>query len=409
MGAGKLGFPVALAIESKDHEVAVYDIDETRIRGILESKRYPYLEGQVDELLPKSKIVFKPLRGLIKDSEIIFVAVQTPHDPRYEGVTPLPRGRKDFNYAYLKNAIKSINKILKDLNEDRIIVIVSTVLPGTIRREIIPLISNHLKLCYNPFFIAMGTTIRDFLNPEFVLFGTYDRYALDKAKEFYKSITDAPLYECAIEEAELIKVSYNTFIGFKIEFANIIGEISHKLGINADKVTDALKLANVRLISGNYLNAGMSDGGACHPRDNIALSWFSKRLGLHYDLFGAIMKARENYTKWQAELIRMHTNGHKEIIILGKAYKPNTNLTYGSPSILLYNILRSKYPDLNVRIYDPYIDGEMQLPSYPCLFFIGTKHDEFKEYDYPKGSTILDPFGYISKIDGVNVIRIGRN
>ncbi|MEM4274767.1 MAG: nucleotide sugar dehydrogenase [Candidatus Nitrosocaldaceae archaeon] len=409
VGAGKLGFPVALAIESKGHEVSVYDIDERKIKNILESKRYPYLEKHVDKLLPKTKIKFKQLDELVRDSKIIFIAVQTPHDPKYEGITPLPKHRKDFDYRYLKKAVKDVSKIIKDIGEDRIVVIISTVLPGTIRREVIPLINKHVKLCYNPFFIAMGVTIEDFLHPEFVLFGAYDKDAVEKAKEFYKTITNAQLYECSIEEAELIKVTYNTFIGFKIEFANLIGEISHKLGINADNVTNALKLANVRLISGSYLSAGMSDGGACHPRDNIALSWFSKKLHLHYDLFGAIMKARENYTRWQAELIKMHLNGHKEVIILGKAYKPNTNLTYGSPSILLYNILKEKYPQLNVKMYDPYIDGETQLPLHPCLFFIGTKHDDFKEYNYPHGSTVVDPFGYIPDMDGVKVIRIGRN
>ena len=105
----------------------------------------------------------------------------------------------------------------------KVVVIISTVLPGTIRREIIPIIEDnpYFKLCYNPFFIAMGTTINDFINPEFVLFGVDDKGAYEAAKEFYATIHDKPVYECTIEEAEMIKVSYNTYITMKINLANL--------------------------------------------------------------------------------------------------------------------------------------------------------------------------------------------
>ena len=569
VGAGKLGFPVALAIESKGHEVAIYDVRKDYVMNILETRNYPHKERHVDELLAKSKIKFKELSELVRDSEIIFIAVQTPHDPRYEGITPLPRSRKDFDYKYLKRAVRDVSREVKKLGEDRIVVIISTVLPNTIEKHILPIINKHVKLCYNPFFIAMGVTIDDFLNPEFVLFGVRDKEALDKAKEFYRTITDAPFYECSIKEAEAIKVLYNTFIGFKIAFANMVGEMSHKLHINSDTVLNALKLAKVRLISPSYLNAGMGDGGAClppdtevltehgykpikdiqigekvlahdgmfhrvvkryvreyhgdlivvtpygntskpikatpehpvyvirppnkepefipiselnindilllpitkrvvtcvvgnkpihtssqiendyshipiktimhehydgyvynleveeahsytlrrcivhncHPRDNIALSYLAKKLKLSKDLFTDIMKARENHARWLASLILEYLNdGYNEAWILGKAYKPESNLTYGSPSILLYNILKEQANGNkdSIHIYDPYIDGEQPLPNKPCVFFIGTKHEEFKEYGFPRGSVILDPFGYIPKQEGLRVIWIGR-
>ena len=106
--------------------------------------------------------------------EIIFVAVQTPHDPKYEGITKLPDERVDFDYTYLVNCIKNLSKYVDENGEEKIVVIISTVLPGTIRKHVIPIMSEKIKLCYNPFFIAMGTTIKDFLDPEFVLFGVYD-------------------------------------------------------------------------------------------------------------------------------------------------------------------------------------------------------------------------------------------
>ena len=110
-------------------------------------------------------------------------------------------------------------EILKDLSDeiekqgvDKIVIVISTVLPGTIRNEIKPLLGQHTKLCYNPFFIAMGTTMRDFLKPEIVLFGVEDKDAAQTAKKFYRTLHHQPFYDTTIENAELIKVCYNTFI-----------------------------------------------------------------------------------------------------------------------------------------------------------------------------------------------------
>ena len=121
----------------------------------------------------------------------------------------------------------------------------------------------------------------------------------------------------ALDEAELIKVSYNTFITMKICLANTVTEMSHKLNnINSDNVMDALKLANQRLISDKYLNGGMGDGGGCHPRDNIALSWLSQKVDLSYDWYENLMISREKHTEWLAELtIQKSIEKQMEIVI----------------------------------------------------------------------------------------------
>ena len=228
VGLGKLGLPSALAIESKGHTVVGCDINPA-IKEYIRSRKIPYLEIDVPELLAKTRLEVLSLAEVLKRSEIIFVPVQTTHDPMYEGVTKLPKTTADFNYEYLKAACRSISAELEKLEEDRIVVIISTVLPGTIQREIKPLLSSYVKLCYNPFFIAMGTTVSDFLNPEIVLFGVDDPEAVAKAKEFYKTITDAPFHEMSIVNAELVKVNYNTFITMKINFANNLMEVCHKM------------------------------------------------------------------------------------------------------------------------------------------------------------------------------------
>lgn len=404
-GAGKLGLPVALATESKGHDVMVYDINP-RVKEILDTKKLPYLEAGAQELLNETKIKFGTLEEIVRHGDIIFVPIQTPHQPRYEGVTPLPDERADFDYSWLKAGVKSLSDEIAKQGNDKIVIIISTVLPGTIEREIKPLLNEHVKLCYNPFFIAMGQTIQDYLNPEFVLFGVDDKTAVETAKTFYRTIHDKPFYETGIKEAELIKVAYNTYIGQKIVFANNLMEICHKKRINVDDVTNALKLATDRLISTKYLAGGMGDGGGCHPRDGIAMSWLAKELGLSYDWSEAVMVAREKQTEWLADLVQQN-KGDLPIVILGYAYKPNTNLCIGSPALLLKNILEQRGE--KVITWDPYIDLESKLDIDPKIYFVGTRHEQFKTWEFPKGSVVIDPFRYIKSSDDVKVISIGGN
>ena len=414
VGMGKLGLPSALAIESKGHTVVGYDINPD-VAKYIETGKIPYMEEGVPELLANTSIRMLPLADVLQRSEIIFVPVQTPHDPLYEGVTQLPKTTADFNYTYLKDACRSISEELDKLGQDRIVVIISTVLPGTIEREIKPLLSKHVKLCYNPFFIAMGTTVSDFLHPEIVLFGVDDENAVKKAKEFYRTIADVPFHEMSIVNAELVKVNYNTYISMKINFANNLMEVCHKMrehGADVDVVVDALSDCTRRIISSAYMRGGMPDGGGCHPRDNIALADFAKRMSLSNDIYTEGMVVREHHIKWFADMMRSYEKLPK--VILGKSYKPETNLTVGSPSVRLYNELVSP-PEgttpIPVSIWDPYADSGGNIPdalAKPAVFFVGTRHEQFKSFDYPQGSVVIDPFGYVKETPGVTRIRIGR-
>lgn len=401
LGLGKLGLPCALAVESKGHKVWGYDVDP-KVEEILRTRKLPYREIWAQDYLDKSEIAFTSISAMVSNSEIIFVPIQTPHDERFEGVTRISDERVDFDYTFLKAGIKILADEIKAQGEDKVVIIISTVLPGTIEREIMPLLNDNVKLCYNPFFIAMGTTMRDFLQPEFVLFGVDDEKAAEKAESFYTTLHDRPFYKTAIKNAELIKVAYNTFIGMKIAYANTMMEVCHKIGADVDAVTQAMSLATERLISGKYLSGGMGDGGGCHPRDNIAMSWLAKKLDLSYDFFESLMLGREQQTEWLADLIQEHEG---PITILGKAFKEQTNLTVGSPAILLKNILEERGAE--VTMYDPHIDEGAPNLEDPQVFFIGTKHSEFLDYSFPQGSIVLDPWRYIPDQEGVRVIRIG--
>jgi UDPglucose 6-dehydrogenase len=406
IGLGKLGLPCAVAIAAKNHEVMGYDINP----DLMNRNPRQYRETGPDGISPfnpfleKSTVTFGKLEEVADFSDIIFVAVQTPHEYRYEGITRIPPDRVDFNYEYLERAVKDLSAVIK---KEKVVVVISTVLPGTLRRRILPLIHPKIKLCYNPFFIAMGTTMRDFLHPEFVLFGVHDEGAARTAESFYRTITDAPFYKTTLENAELIKVSYNTFIGMKIVFANTLMEICHRIpGTNVDEVTNALKLSHRRLISGSYLSGGMGDGGGCHPRDNIAMSWLARDLNLSYDFFEDLMTAREMQTEWLADLMCEYKLPKA---ILGYSFKPETSITVGSPALLLKNILEEKGEE--VFLFDPFVDKET-VDIYklePMVFLIGTKHSIFTEYLFPPCSIVIDPWRYIDKKQSdVEVIPVGK-
>lgn len=404
LGLGKLGLPCALAVDDKGHNVFGYDIDP-KVKDILSNKILPYREEGAEHLLEKHNIHWSDMTELVSKSDIIFVPIQTPHLPKYEGVTRLPDERVDFDYTWLKSGIKELSTEIEKQGKEKIVIIISTVLPGTISNEIKPLLNKYVKLCYNPFFIAMGTTIKDFTKPEFVLFGVEDEDAYNSAKEFYSTIHDRPVYKCSIEEAEMIKVTYNTYITMKICLANVVMELSHKLdNINCDNVMGALSLSNERLMSPKYLFGGMGDGGGCHPRDNIALSWLAKKTNLSYDWYENLMICREKQTEWLADIIIENKND-LPIVILGKTFKKETNLVVGSPSILLKNILTER--GFDVLMYDPWIDSDNPPISKKALYFIGTNHEIFKEYKFTDGSVVIDPWRFLDKQDKVKLISIG--
>jgi UDPglucose 6-dehydrogenase len=233
LGLGKLGLPCALAIDMKGHDVIGYDINP----NVLQKDHVPYREAgpngepSILPILQKSRLRFaKTVRQVVEESDIIFVPIQTPHEERYEGTTRLPEERKDFIYRWLVDGIRELSDEIAAVGQDKIVVIISTVLPGTMRKHIFPILNKHVKICYNPFFIAMGTTMKDFLCPEFVLLGVRDEEAAKRVEEFYKTVISAPVYRTSIENAEAIKVAYNTYISMKITFQHVDGDLPQDSG-----------------------------------------------------------------------------------------------------------------------------------------------------------------------------------
>ena len=321
IGLGKLGMPCAEAIADKGFDVAGYDV----------------VHKSSDKITIKETI-----KELVQDRDIVFVATPTPHEDGYDGRTPtshLPV--KDFNYQAVTKVLTKCNQYM---SKDQTLVLISTVLPGTIRREFAPLMTNT-KLLYNPYLIAMGTVADDMMNPEMIMIGTKKgiyktAHKAQQLESFYNTVCDnEPRIEFGTwEEIESMKIFYNTFISNKIALVNMIQDVAHKLGnMNVDRVTQALAKSTQRIISPAYMKAGMGDGGACHPRDNIALRWLAKDLELGYDMFESIMTAREKQAETMAKAILTHGNN---IWFSSDSYKPGTDLVDGSYSLLVQHYVK---------------------------------------------------------------------
>ncbi len=406
IGLGKLGLPCALVLAHHGHRVTGYDVSD-HPRKILEGVEPLPQEKDLDVLAAMAHIELAGSIGdLVVASDVVFVAVQTPHAPAYGGERPVPQERRDFEYGYLIQAVRDVAAEAERQGKHVTVVVVSTVLPGTFNRHLRPLINRWTTLVYNPFFIAMGTTIADFRAPEFVLIGADREDDWKPLAEIYRAVHARPIRAVSIESAELAKVAYNTFISMKIVYANTVMEMCHKTGADCDAVTEVLAAATQRVTSPAYLRGGMGDGGACHPRDLIAMSWLAERLDLSTDLMGYLACAREAQTRWLADLVQQWAQQTGlNVLVLGTAYKPESDLTAGSPALLLIGMLRAR--GLDVADHDPHVDGE-SIVTGAALYVIGCQHVAFRTVDYAPGSVVIDPFGYIPDRAGVTVIRIGR-
>lgn len=357
IGAGKLGQPVA-DVMNEYYDVHIHDIKMNT-----------------------------DMAEVCKDAEMIFIAVPTPHHENYGGEKPtynLPA--MDFDYS-------SLEDVLIDLNDyaapNALVTVISTVLPTTFRNRLIDIPENY-RLAYNPYLIAMGTVKEDFLNPEMMIAGG-DEEDIKELKEFYKPIiTTKVRWETgSYEEAECIKVFYNTFISMKISFVNMIQDVAMEIGhTDANMVCNALAKSKKRIISEKYMKPGLGDGGPCHPRDNIALKSLSEELKLKYDLFSSVMEARDFQAKKMSEYLLTFD---LPIVFLDNGFKSESELTDGSPSLLVAAWIEDMEAQIDM-FNQPKIHYEKYL-SEPAVYLCSRGPSQFIIDSIADGSILVDPWG----------------
>mgnify|MGYP003966373903 FL=1 len=346
--------------------------------------------------------ICETIEETINNSDWIFIAVQTPHEEEYDGGVPSAHlDPRDFDYNIVKEVLTDINKYA---DKSKNIVLISTVLPGTTRREFDELLDNH-TLIYNPYLIAMGSVAWDMVNPEMVIIGSKDANdsRVGELIDIYKPLMENdPRYETGTwEEAEAIKIFYNTMLSTKIGLVNMFQDFAMKIGhIDIDVVTNALSNSTLRVISSKYMSAGLGDAGPCHPRDNIALRWLAKEYNLGYDMFDTIMHAREVQAKNLANFLVAQSELYElPIVIHGKAYKPDVPYTIGSYSILIgYYITEVGHDVLYV---DPLTNDELESMQAVVLLahnrkitygYTGNEEKDRFYFDIKPGSVLVDPW-----------------
>ena len=351
VGLGKLGACMAACIASKGHTVIGVDLSPSTV-GLVNSGQPPVVEPGLGDRMSEARARLAATDDYdeaIRKSEITFIVVPTPSE-----------NHGAFSLRHVREAALGIGRALRKKSTYHLVVLTSTVLPGSSEYGVLPLLEREsgkrcgedFGFCYGPEFIALGSVIRDFLNPDFVLVGESDDRAGDLLAGLYQSICDnhPPIARMSLVNAELTKISINTFVTMKITFANMLAAMCEQLpGGDIDQVTAGLGLDS--RIGPRYLKGALGYGGPCFPRDNLALAYLARELGQTAPLAEATDEYNRTIVDRLAERITTFANHGSKVAILGLAYKPDTCVVEESQGLQLAARLAIK--GLKIMVYDP--------------------------------------------------------
>lgn len=427
IGLGKLGVSIAAAIASRGHNVIGVDVSREVVDQVNSGNAPVYetgLQEMLDDAHPRIRAVTS-FDQAINNSSLTLVIVPTPSDEQGAFLT-----------AHAEAAFRECGRALARKSGYHLVVLVSTVLPGSTRARLKPLLEQEsgkylgrdLGLCYSPQFVAIGSVIRDFLNPDFLLIGESDERAGAYLESFYRSVVknSPPCARMSIENAEITKIAVNTFVTTKITFANMLGDLCERIpGADVDVVTRALSL-DYRIGQG-CLKAGLGYGGPCFPRDNIALAYLARALGARADLAEAIDSFNRSLPDRTVERFREFLREGRRAAVMGLSYKPGTQIVEESQAIYLVRSLARS--GISVLAYDPVANNAARIELgdaaviaesiEECLkladvIFIATPDPEFKALpaEMLAGKTIIDFWGLLAERltdrTDVRYLRMGR-
>jgi UDPglucose 6-dehydrogenase len=350
VGLGKLGAPLAAVVASKGNEVLGIDVNPEAVRLVNEGLA-PVEEPGLQDLVTASKERLSASTDLTTAAaaEVSILLVPTPSDERGA-----------FSNEYVISAVGELGRGLAERHDYHVVVVASTVMPGSCDAEILPAlerasgrtVGDTLGLCYSPEFIALGSVIRDMLEPDMVLIGESDPRAGDALEHLYAGVceNDPPFRRMSLVNAELTKIAVNTYVTMKISYANALADMCERLpGADVEAVTDALGLDT--RIGAKYLRGGLAYGGPCFPRDNKAFGVLARDLGTEPLLAEATDAVNVAQTDRLARVVQSRLEAGDTVGILGLTYKPDTGVIEESPGIALAQLLGNTGYD--VRVYDP--------------------------------------------------------
>ena len=356
IGLGKLGCSMAAAIASRGIEVIGVDINQRTVE-LLKAGHAPVQETNLEKVIQENKRRLHATLSheeAVHNSDISFIIVPTPSDERGA-----------FSLQYAKWAFRKIGQALAEKENYHLVALTSTVLPGSTRYGLLPILEKEsgkkcgpdFGLCYSPEFIALGSVIQDFLNPDFTLVGEFDERSGTVLEDCYGQImlNSPPCKRMSIENAELTKVALNTYVTTKITYANMLAELCEQIpGGDVDIVTDAIGTDS--RIGREYLTGALGYGGPCFPRDNVALSFIAIELGTKAELAETTHSANQALIGKFMKRFLNKIDRSKTIAVLGMAYKPYSHVIEESHSVFLARALANA--GFRVVVYDS-LAGDM--------------------------------------------------
>ncbi len=351
IGLGKLGAPMAAVMAGKGHTVVGVDLNPGAVNAINQG-RAPVNEPGLEELIRKNRERLSATANCaaaVAASDITFIIVPTPSE--LDG---------SFSLRLVLAAGEAIGQALRTKQGYHLVVLSSTVMPGSTGGGLLPLLERasgkrcgqDFGLCYNPEFIALGSVIHDMLHPDMVLIGEFDRRSGDIIENLHRGLCESrpTIARMNFVNAELAKLSVNTFVTTKISYANMLAQVCETLpGADVAVVTRAIG-ADTR-IGTRYLKGALGYGGPCFPRDNMAFSALARSHGVPAPLAEATDTLNRRQVPRLAEMILSRLPAGGTAGIAGLSYKPDTDVVEESQGLLLAQHLLAR--DIDVIVYDP--------------------------------------------------------
>ena len=397
VGLGKLGAPLAAVMAHKGHLVTGVDLNPAFVRAIQEG-RAPVNEPGLAEMIQANRDRLSATldyEEALLASDVTFIIVPTPSDP--DGA---------FSMRHVLSAAEKIGAALRRKEGWHLVVLSSTVMPGSTGGELAPALEAssgkkcgpHFGLCYNPEFVALGNVIRDMLNPDMILIGESEQRSGELLEKFYAGVCESNprVQRMNYVNAELTKISLNTFVTTKISYANMLAEVCETLpGADADVVTAALG-CDTR-IGPKYLKGALGYGGPCFPRDNAAFSALARANGIPALLAEATDKMNRRQVPRLAELILSKLPDGGIVGLLGLAYKPNTDVIDESQGVALARHLLSL--GRRIVVYDPAAMENARAALVGSVTFATSATDCIRQADIVAITTPWEEFRALRRED----------
>jgi GDP-mannose 6-dehydrogenase len=392
-GLGYVGSVSAACFARDGHEVIGVDVNPTKVE-IINSGRSPIVEPHLEDLI-SGAVAAKRLRATtdaaeaVANSDVSLVCVGTPGNVN---------GSLDL--TYIKNSCKEIGVALASSDRFHVVVVRSTLLPGSIERQVIPTLEVYsgkragkdFGVAINPEFLREGTSVYDFDNPPFTLIGADDEQVSSLVGHLYSRLS-APLFTLQIKEAEMVKYACNCFHALKVAFANEIGNICKPLEVDSHRVMEVFCQDTKLNLAPYYLKPGFAFGGSCLPKDLRAITYKAKELDVDIPLLSSILLSNERQIERAINMIL--GAGRKNIGVLGLSFKPGTDDLRESPLVTVIERLLGK--GLKVSIYDRHV--------HLARLFGANK--EYIEREIPHISELMSP-ELDAVVNASDVIVIGN-